>query len=61
MPDAIERLILNFQENRGSNENLRTFLARYSNEQIRNILAGEQFLAVERDVPVGRTPTGVEG
>jgi sulfite reductase (ferredoxin) len=61
VPDAIERLILNFQENRGSNENLRIFLARYNNEQIRNILAGEQFLAVERDVPVGRTPTGVEG
>ncbi len=61
VPDAIERLILNFQENRDVNEDLRTFLVRNSNEQIRTILAGESFVAVERDVPVGRTPAGVEG
>ncbi len=61
VPDAIERLVSNFQENRISNENLRTFLARTTNEQIRTILAGETFVAVERDVPVGRTPAGVEG
>jgi len=61
VPDAIERLVVNFQENRISDENLRTFLARSTNEQIRTILAGETFVAVERDVPVGRTPAGVEG
>ena len=61
VPDAIERLILNFQENRIGQETLRTFLARNTNEQIRTILAGETFVAVERDVPVGRTPAGVEG
>jgi len=61
VPDAIERLIINFQENRAENENLRVFLARTTNEQIRSILAGETFLPVERDLPVARTPTGVEG
>ncbi|HMH80066.1 MAG TPA: hypothetical protein VK514_07585, partial [Candidatus Acidoferrum sp.] len=61
VPDAIERLLIHFQETRESNENLRTFLARNSNEQIRSILAGESFAAVERDVPAGRIPAGVEG
>jgi sulfite reductase (ferredoxin) len=61
VPDAIERLLLNFQEERRANENLRAFLARNSNEQIRTILAGETVLAVERDLPAGRTPAAVEG
>jgi sulfite reductase (ferredoxin) len=61
VPDAIERLLIYFQETRESNENLRTFLARNTNEQIRSILAGESFAAVERDVPAGRIPAGVEG
>jgi sulfite reductase (ferredoxin) len=61
VPDAIERLMLNFQENRIGKENFRAFLARNTNDDIRTILAGETFLAVERDVPVGRTPAGVEG
>jgi sulfite reductase (ferredoxin) len=61
VPDAIERLLLNFQQNRAANEKLRTFLARTSNEQIRTILAGESLAPVERDVPVGRAPAGVEG
>jgi len=52
---------VNFQEDRDANEDLRTFLARLTNEQIRTILAGESFAPVERDVPVGRTPAGVEG
>src|SRR5882762_1570983 len=51
VPDAIERLLIHFQETRASNENLRAFLARNTNEQIRSILAGESFAAVERDVP----------
>jgi len=61
VPDAIERLIVNFQLERHANENLRSFLERNSNEQIRTILAGETVLAVERDLPAGRTPTAVEG
>jgi sulfite reductase (ferredoxin) len=61
VPDAIERLIVNFQEKRDSNEDLHAFLSRNTDEQIRTILAGESFAAVERDLPVGRTPAGVEG
>ena len=59
--DAIERLLVNFQEQRHGDENLRTFLGRNSNEQIRTILAGESFVAVERDLPFARAPIGVEG
>jgi sulfite reductase (ferredoxin) len=61
VPDAIERLLIHFQETRERNENLQTFLARNTNEQIRTILAGESFVAIERDVPAGRVPAGVEG
>src|SRR5258708_39518623 len=61
VPDAIERLLIHFQETHARNENLRTFLARNGNEQMRTILAGESFDALERDVPAGRVPAGVEG
>src|SRR5437667_413303 len=61
VPEAIERLIVNFQEGRDAKEDLRTFLARLTNEQMRTILGGESFVPVQRDVPVGRTPAGVEG
>jgi sulfite reductase (ferredoxin) len=61
VPDAIERLIVNFQDDHFANENLRAYLARKTNEEIRNILAGEPFGPVDRDQPAARTPTGVEG
>jgi sulfite reductase (ferredoxin) len=61
VPDAIERLVTNFQENRLEREPLRAFLARKTNDQIREILAGEITVAVERDLPQARTPQGVEG
>ena len=61
VPDAIERLVVNFQEYRYENEPLRAFLARKSNDQIREILAGEMFAPVERDLPAARTPQSVEG
>jgi sulfite reductase (ferredoxin) len=61
VPDAIERLLIHFQENRDTNENLHSFLARNSNDQIRTVLAGENFSPVERDVLISRTPAGVEG
>jgi len=54
-------LLVNFQEQRHGDENLRSFLGRNSNEQIRTILAGESFVAVERDLPFARAPIGVEG
>jgi sulfite reductase (ferredoxin) len=61
VPDAIERLMINFQENHFEHEPLRTFLARKTNDQIREILAGEIILPVERDLPAARTPQSVEG
>ena len=61
VPDAIERLLVDFQEERRRNEPLHAFLSRKTNEEIRTVLAGEAFLPVERDVPAGRTPAGVEG
>jgi sulfite reductase (ferredoxin) len=61
VPDAIERLLVDFQEERRRNEPLHAFLSRKTNEEIRTVLAGEAFLPVERDIPAGRTPAGVEG
>jgi sulfite reductase (ferredoxin) len=61
VPDAIERLLLNFQENRFEREPLRAFLARKTNDQIREILAGEIIIPVERDLPAARAPQSVEG
>jgi sulfite reductase (ferredoxin) len=60
VPDAIERLLTHFTANRGSAENLREFLARHSNEEIRNLLAGTPAEPVERDVAVGPVPHSVE-
>jgi len=61
VPDAIERLLAHFRHNRFEHEPLRAFLARKSNDQIREILAGEVALPVERDLPAARTPQSVEG
>jgi sulfite reductase (ferredoxin) len=61
VPDAIERLLTNFRESRLERESLRAFLARKTNDQIREILAGEVIVPVERDLPVARTPQSVEG
>ncbi len=61
VPDAIERLLLTFNERREGEENLRRFLARHSNEDIRSILAGSYVPSVERDLALGPVPQGVEG
>jgi sulfite reductase (ferredoxin) len=61
VPDAIERLLVNFQDNRFEHESLRAFLARKTNQQISEILAGETFMPAERDLPQARTPQSVEG
>jgi sulfite reductase (ferredoxin) len=60
VPDAIERLLREFTEQRASGEKLRRFLARHSNEQIRAMLAGEFVAEVERDAALGQVPQGVE-
>lgn len=61
VPDAIERLLKRFQENRGPGENLREFFARHNNDEIRAILAGGISESVARDVFAGPVPPGVEG
>ena len=61
VPDAIERLLNQFNENRAPDENLRQFFARHSNEDIRSILAGGYTTSVERDTAAqGAVPMGVE-
>ena len=60
VPEAIERLLREFNEQRATGENLRRFFARHSNEQIRGWLAGEAVAAVERDTAAGPVPMGVE-
>ena len=61
VPDAIERLLARFNEHREAHENLRLFLARHSNEDLRTILAGSYAAPVERDLELGPVPQGVEG
>jgi sulfite reductase (ferredoxin) len=61
VPDAIERLLVGFDERHESGENLRRFLARHTNEDIREILAGSYIPPVERDMALGQVPQGVEG
>lgn len=61
VPDAIERLLAEFHERREEGENLRCFLARHSNEDIRAILAGSLIVPVDRDLAAGPVPQAVEG
>ena len=49
VPDAIERLLRDYLNERKRGENLRQFLARRSNDELRTILAGAPTLPVARD------------
>jgi sulfite reductase (ferredoxin) len=60
VPDAIERLLAAYNQRRVPGENLRAFLSRHSNEEIRAILAGSDVEPVERDLSLGPVPQGVE-
>ncbi len=60
VPDAIERLLREFNDRRAPDENLRQFFARHSNDDIRNLLAGGFSAPVERDAVQGAVPLGVE-
>ena len=60
VPEAIERLLRNYREDRIGNENLRSWLARHSSEELRAQLAGQTLEAVERDTPRGAVPAGME-
>jgi len=61
VPEAIERLLSNYQLLREPGENLRQFFARHSGEEIRGFLAGGLIPAEARDLSPGRVPHGVEG
>lgn len=61
VPDAIERLLSRYQEDRFKGENLRQFFARHTPEELRGFLAGNFIAAVERDRPSAPVPHGVEG
>jgi len=63
VPDAIERLLITFNLERHTGENLRQFFARHSNEALRGLLAGTPAIAVapaERDASPGPVPHSVE-
>ncbi|HLZ92840.1 MAG TPA: nitrite/sulfite reductase [Candidatus Acidoferrum sp.] len=61
VPDAIERLLREFNVLREPGENLPRFFARHSSDEIRGWLAGQAVASVERDTAAGPVPLGVEG
>jgi sulfite reductase (ferredoxin) len=56
VPEAIERLLRHYLARREPEENLRSWFARHSNDELRAQLAGEVLAPVERDVPAGPVP-----
>lgn len=61
VPDAIERLLRSYLEERHTGENLRQFFARHSESALRAFLAGQELAPVLRDPAPGRVPHGLEG
>ena len=51
VPDAIERLLRAYTDDRQPEEDLRAWFARYDNEALRTMVNGEVIDAVERDAP----------
>jgi sulfite reductase (ferredoxin) len=60
VPDAIERVLREFNEQRADGENLRQFFARQTNDELRALLAGGLAAPVARDTVQGSVPLGVE-
>ncbi len=61
VPAAIERLLRSYMDLRQSQENLRQFFSRHSDQTLRAFLAGQEAEAVARDVASGPVPRGAEG
>ena len=61
VPDALERLLARYLEERNAGENLRLFFARHSDAQLREFLAGENIPAVARDLPQRHALTQIAG
>ncbi|MGA3035704.1 MAG: nitrite/sulfite reductase [Terracidiphilus sp.] len=59
VPEAIERLLRRYLAGREREENLRSWFARHSNDELRAQLAGEDLEPVERDLPTGSVPHAV--
>ena len=59
VPEAIERLLRSYLEGRTPEENLRSWFARHSNDELRAQLAGGDLVPVERDLPAGPVPHAV--
>jgi sulfite reductase (ferredoxin) len=59
VPEAIERLLRRYLAGRVPEENLRSWFARHSNDELRAQLAGEILAPVERDLPAGPVPHAV--
>jgi sulfite reductase (ferredoxin) len=59
VPEAIARLLRKYLVTRESEENLRAWFARHTNDELRAYLAGEILVPVERDLPTGRVPHAV--
>ncbi|MGD0348481.1 MAG: nitrite/sulfite reductase [Terracidiphilus sp.] len=63
VPESVERLLRNYLSGRASQgesqESLRSWFARHTNDELRAQLAGEILAAVERDVPTGPVPHAV--
>lgn len=61
VPEALERLLRKYLAKRETGENLRAYFARHTDADLRAALAGEEFAAVERDLPAGRVPVELAG
>jgi len=59
VPEAIERLLRRYLDEREAGENLRAWFARHADDDLRATLAGEILAPVERDLPSGRVPVEV--
>jgi sulfite reductase (ferredoxin) len=59
VPSAIERLLSSYLRGRDENENLRAYFSRHSDAELRGQLAGEEIVAVSRDLSPGPVPHGV--
>ena len=56
---GIERLLRQYLASRTTEENLRQWFGRHTNDELRAHLAGELVAAVERDLPAGPVPHSV--
>jgi sulfite reductase (ferredoxin) len=60
VPHAIERLLRAYLVERHDGENFRQFAGRRTDEELRQLLAGDAVVPVERDAAPGRLPHGVD-